>query len=600
MVVLHVIFPLAVVLLLGLASRNLLRSAQFSIQRQKLLQRPTLSKEEFRGLVEKYGTNSNSFLTLYDGFQYFASGNSNKKGAIAYIDTLRYWVGASEPFSADPLALLDEFAQTAKKLGKGVVLLPIGPALAEKARTVGYGSLMVGSDPTFIFDRYPKDGREWHDMVPTAKQMASKKAVVSEFDPEKLTPEQKEEFDAIIADWLGSRKMDALGFLNKVEPWTLSKHKKYFSIEVKGQITAFIAAIPIWAKNGWYLIDIMRSSNSSAGATELLILETMRLLHAQGAKEVTLGVAPFSNLKNAPDKSRLIYKILNHLYEKGGQFYNFKTLHLFKLKFEPTTTENVFLIHYPPRLSLRLVSSLMEVYLPAGMGRALLSRMARLFSKLSLSGFIKGQLSKTTVVRSAPQSLRRLLWRCKLTLIILVVNFVIYLLVNDDDGILRDEIAQRWGFSWLALRNLHFEILVTSGFLHWNPLHLSFNFFTMILFSGGLEYLTGSALCAFCYFVPMVLTNYLTVLVLSVPIKLVSHELWLKAASEIDVGASVGIFGSAGALSIFLKHAKPYAIILTVYSLAIPFVLNSVLAANHLMAFALGYLVIKVYLRESF
>ena len=110
-----------------------------------------------------------------------------------------------------------------------------------------------------------------------------------EANPKDLSPEKKAELDKLVEEWVGTRKMGLLSFLNRVEPWTLSQFKKYFYVELDGKILSFVSGVPIPPCRGWYLVDLFRKKDSPPGSTELLILESMRLLKKEGAKLVSLG-----------------------------------------------------------------------------------------------------------------------------------------------------------------------------------------------------------------------------------------------------------------------------------------------------------------------
>jgi membrane associated rhomboid family serine protease len=559
------------------------------------------SAADVRELVRRFGQNSNSFMTLYPGFSYFTEGShEDLRGAVAYVDTPSAWVGGAEPLTepASQLALLRRFSDAASAEGKTAILLPVAEALARQAATLGFRSIMIGSEATFSLDRYPKTGRTWLDVVPTAKQLHSRGARVRELIA--ISEGLRHELDDIAREWLGSRKTSALGFLNQVDPWVYAEHKRYFSVELDGRVLAFIAAIPIWARGGWYLVDLIRRTETPAGTTELLLLQTMKLLKESGAIEVTLGVAPLSGLENRAkarwaerDRHPFLYRVLHFVYQHGDWFYNFKSLHLYKLKFEPTRSEPMFLIYHRAnrklgRLRLRDALGLSRAFLPRGMLRASWDGAIRMLTRFNLADAIARQIHPAVVVKSTPRSWPQLLGRVKFTLAILLINLGFYFVTTDSGGKIDPRLEHYWGYSWHSFLEDPIRALALSPFLHWDLIHLDFNLITLLLFTGTLEYVAGSWIASSSYLIPMILTNPVTSFLLERVLRWNSAPGHHSTSAIIDVGASLGVFGTLGALFWYLKRGTW---ILSLISIAVLFqaaMSGNWLVLDHCVAIALG------------
>jgi len=81
-----------------------------------LRNRPEIPTSKVLSLCERFGRNTNSFVTLYPGFEYFESNSASLEGVIAYVDTGQAWVVAAEPIAEtreSQLKLLEEFAHEA-------------------------------------------------------------------------------------------------------------------------------------------------------------------------------------------------------------------------------------------------------------------------------------------------------------------------------------------------------------------------------------------------------------------------------------------------------------------------------------------------------
>ena len=543
-------------------------------------------------LVKKYGLNSNSFLTLYPGFEYFQSTDPALEGLIAYVDTTNAWVAASEPIAAleNQVRLLAEFSEAATRLGKRVLLIPADQDFAERAVKAGFGALLIGCEPTILLDRYPKTGSTWIDVIPVARQFSAKGAVVKEFKSDELSDELRAELDQMTEDWLGTRKTATLGFLNQVHPWLHAGEKKFFSIELEGKVHAFVAAIPIPARNSWYLIDTIRRSESSSGTTELLLLQAMKILQGQGAKEISMGVAPLSGIETAEKIElanvrghRLLYRIMRLVFERGNQFYNFKPLFSYKMKFQPTAVRPAFLLYKGDArsngLSVFDIVSISQAWLPHGITHAAGLGMIRLISRLSLPDLIKSTLRPGTIVRSVPPNFIRLILRCRLTLVLIGVTTVLFFLTTDSQGMLQQGIREQWSFNWSRLWSDPIHAFFLAPLLQPNLSHFIMGLFGLVVFTGGMEYLAGSTLTAFCFFLPMLLSSSLAALILD--------------KDPGYIGGSLGILGTAGGLYWFFKNGRIWLPLLGLIS-----VWGNWTLLNHWFAILLGVGIMKIILRS--
>jgi hypothetical protein len=547
-----------------------------------------MTREKLRELVERHGFNTNHFLTLYEGFEYFES----PRGCVPFYERGGAWVAAGEPLAArdEQLPLWEEFCQAARAQGKRGVCIPVAGDFVERARAKGFGSLMVGAEPLFDLERYPKSGQTWVSVVPTAKQLHGKGARVSRVDVKALAPEERARLDEVTAEWLASRKMEGLSFLNKVEPWTESASKKFFKIEHGGRMTAFVAAIPITARKGWYLVDVMRRQSTEPGTTELLLLETMRLLKEEGAREVTFGVAPLAGLENAPEKQRLskLGRALAWAYERGDQFYNFRTLHQYKLKFQPSRVESAYIVFDGEKLGLRCALGLLSAFVPHGLARAGLSGTVRMVRRFDLQAAIKARVAPSVVVRSAPASLMRLLYRCRVTALLALAWWAMAAatLVR---GALPEQVAAHWGYSAARLASDPVRALVGPPFLHWNWAHLASNTFLALVFCGLLEYLGGSLLVACAFGAGAAAGNTAASLV---------YLFNPSGMTELDVGASLGVLSCAGALTVLLRRGAWLFGALVAAAGASAAWTHSTLGLNHVVAVGVGWCVARLFLRS--
>src|SRR5262249_28738877 len=100
--------------------------------------------------------------------------------------------------------------------------------------------------------------------------------------------------DEVLARWLTARGMHEMQFMVHVHPFSFPEERRYFVAEREGKLVAFAVAVPIYARNGWFLEDLIRDNDAPNGTVELLIDCAMRRFAEEGSRYATLGLAPLS------------------------------------------------------------------------------------------------------------------------------------------------------------------------------------------------------------------------------------------------------------------------------------------------------------------
>lgn len=540
----------------------------------------------FFELLRRFGKHSTSYLASYPGYRYFDW--KRGEGVQPFVETRGAWVGAGEAWASaeDAPLVLEAFAEEAARAGKAVIAFPLSRELAMACEARGFGSAMIGTEVYFdLQDTTPRP-----ELISTAKRLAARRAEVAEFRPEALSTADRTQLDAIWAEWMGTRPTEALDFLNRVEPWTRSEEKKYFRVTLHGETLAFLAAVPIYGRQGWYFVDILRRTQAPAGTTELLILEAARLVRAQGAREVSLGVSPLADLDpEAFRGKRFGFAFLKAFYGHGKFFYNFGSLFAFKMKFRPTRLEPVYIVYKPPRFTLLTVRHILDAFYPGGLLPAIARSFQRAWGRLDWNEIIDPHLRAGIVTRSKPAGSLDWFYRCKLTLSVLPIQIFLFLDNLNSHQRLRNRVAREWAFSGRAFTRDAFKAVLISPFLHWNWTHFAMNTVLTIVFCGMLEYLGGTLLLALCYFVPLFLTNPLMYWLLIFPLKWISPHMWLMTYVEPDVGSSLGIYGAIGGLFHFLRRGSMLLWIFGLAAVAYVFLSHSLIPLNHLLAMSLGW-----------
>ena len=342
----------------------------------------TANNERLFGLVQKYGYEHQSFLSLYDGSEvWFAADND---AAVVFRRIGRVAIVTAAPLAAreELKTVTQQFLAFCQQQNLDCLMLPISKEFSEIARACGMGLLPVGESGYFKLPEWKPAGDRAKKVRAGVNQARGAGLTVKAFDPEsEMSFVLRKEIDQLCEDWIESREIDALGWLLELNPFKFSEQKRYFlAHNAAGKLAGMLACSPIPARNGWYLEDLIRSSNSERGVSELLVVEALKQLAAEGAELATLGTSPLANIK-VGEQFRLTTRILQFIYERFDSYYHFKQLHRFKAKFAPTFTDTEYLAIWPPRARMRMVRAAILVLDPRGLTGMTSAKLRKLWKK---------------------------------------------------------------------------------------------------------------------------------------------------------------------------------------------------------------------------
>lgn len=158
--------------------------------------------------------------------------------------------------------------------------------------------------------------------------------------------------------------MPVMQFLFQLRPLELKEHKKFFlAVNEDGKLLAFLICSPIFARNGWYLEDLVRDKCAPNGTSELLMTTALEQLSSEGFDIATLAIAPLAGLPDDDKNHPWLNHLLRLSYTHLSFIYHFQTLEFFKSKFKPTCWEQNYLYFYPAGVNVTIVKHLLEAFL---------------------------------------------------------------------------------------------------------------------------------------------------------------------------------------------------------------------------------------------
>jgi lysylphosphatidylglycerol synthetase-like protein (DUF2156 family) len=341
-------------------------------------------------LARRYGYEAQSFLSLYGGMKiWFAT---EPEAAVVYHQVGRVVVVAAAPLAArENLAeITRRFIRSCNDQGLDCLMFPVGPEFAEIARSCGMALLGVGESGYFKLPEWKPAGDRAKKVRAGVNQARKAGVLVERYDPARNQDARtRDEIEALCQSWIDTREVDALGWLLELDPFSLSEHKRYFlARNAEGRLEGLLACSPIYARRGWYLEDLIRRPDAERGVSELLIVEAISHLSADGAELATLATSPLAGIK--PDELTTPFKqlarALTLIYKHLDAFYHFKALHRFKSKFAPSFVEPEYAAIYPPRVRLRMIYAVIGAFDPAGFTGVIASKLRRTWREAPRSG----------------------------------------------------------------------------------------------------------------------------------------------------------------------------------------------------------------------
>jgi phosphatidylglycerol lysyltransferase len=294
-------------------------------------------------LVARHGWNATAFQTLESGYRYFFHGS---EACVAYVDTGGAWVAAGAPIAhTNELGqAVSAFVQAARTAGKRCCFFATEERL-HASTGEALRSLNIGEQPTWDPQAWPESLAQHRSLREQLRRARAKRVQVRLLSGTELEQGKTHEQLARIAErWLSARVMAPMGFLVRLEPFTFPAERRCFVAEVDGRVVAFAGVIPVPARGGWFLEDIVRDTSTPNGTSELLVDAVMRWARAAGCTWLTFGLAPLAG--KLPEWLRFVRRTTS-------AFYDFEGLHAYKAKFRPSAWSPIFL-SYPARQSLLL------------------------------------------------------------------------------------------------------------------------------------------------------------------------------------------------------------------------------------------------------
>jgi phosphatidylglycerol lysyltransferase len=329
-------------------------------------------------LLRRHGWNATSFQILEPGFSYWFDGDD---ACVAYLDTGGAWVAAGAPI-----------AELARVPGAALSFVAAAAAQGRRAcffgtedrftTTVPFAAMRIGEQAVWnpaTWEEVLRGSRSLREQIRRAR---AKNVTVQAFDPHLLAAPDgaaRAAIDELVACWQAARPMPPMGFLVQMHLHTELEERRFFTATQGEALVGFLSMVPVFARRGWFIEDLLRLPAAPNGTAELLIDAAMRAAAGEASEYLTLGLAPL-----AGD----VGPWLRVARSTGGPLYDFRGVHAFKAKLRPQTWTPIFLSYPPAQLGVAAVYDALAAFAHGGLLRfglrTLLRRPAVLIQALAL------------------------------------------------------------------------------------------------------------------------------------------------------------------------------------------------------------------------
>lgn len=247
---------------------------------------------------------------------------------VSYVDTGAAWVAAGSPLAppAEVARAAGRFVAAARRAGRRASFFAVERHLP------GLASLPIGEQPVLEPEAWLSSGARSRGIREQLRRSRRKGVRVRRVMAGELQEgtSLREQVERLAAEWTSTRRMEPMGFLVSLEPFLLPDEQRYYVAERDGRAVAFLSAVPLYARRGWLVEDVLRGPMAPSGTTEMLIVTLAR--EARAAAAITLGLAPLSG--RMPAWQRGARRLTRPLYDFVG-------VRAFKERLHPTAWEPV-------------------------------------------------------------------------------------------------------------------------------------------------------------------------------------------------------------------------------------------------------------------
>lgn len=320
---------------------------------------PEINLEKFKKTAGEKAVQPIQVLTLANNYNHF-SDEEDPSGYISYqvSNGVAMMVGnpctcsSSEKLVAKWLLFAIEHGWTPSAFQAQGELLEI-------LRAKRFFSIPIGIEALVDLEEFNLTGADKQDL-----RTARNKAQRENWTVRNFVQSDWEKIRELDRKWLkihGKKEIDFA--MRKSTLSYLSETKTTLLFDKEDNLIAYLNNIEI-PGNDSRAVDIMRRDPeiNYNGVMEFLFLNEIIKAKEDGKKYYNLGVSPLAYMDKSLSDNKMAFKILKMIFDKQHNYYDFKGLYNFKLKFNPTLRQTHLV--YPSQMSLpKVLWALLNIFI---------------------------------------------------------------------------------------------------------------------------------------------------------------------------------------------------------------------------------------------
>jgi phosphatidylglycerol lysyltransferase len=306
-------------------------------------------------LVLRHGSSANAFQTLQAGYRYFWYGSN---ACVAYTDTGGAWVAAGAPIARreERAAVISAFFGAARAAGRRACFFASDEPLCG-ADGEALPSLGIGEQPVWDPRGWSASLRGHRSLREQLRRARAKGVSIRELGASDAGQHLRAQITRLCERWLASRRLAPMAFLVQLEPFGGGPEPRLFVAEQSGRVIGFARLIPVPARSGWFLENLVRDPGAPNGTSELLVHAVMAWASAAECGWLTLGLAPLAGT---------VPPLLARVRDSTRWLYDFAGLRAYKAKFRPDFWQTAYLCHPKTQSGLRTVIDTLAAFAQGG------------------------------------------------------------------------------------------------------------------------------------------------------------------------------------------------------------------------------------------